>query len=236
MAASVSVVRNMGGLGGMAAREVTITGDSSYPSGGYAITANSCGLGSINDVFPVGSSSGYSPHWDQANSKLLLFGDTSAVQAITKAVTVATMTDNTDTTGFIDFTTSSLPAGAIVMGWKFVASAAFTGDTSAVVKVGVSGDLDRFSATTTGSVFGAGTVTSAPLATGAFKTASAQTPRITITSASDFTLVVSNATGAGTCTLYYVLPASASVGAAVECITSTDVSTIVTRALVLGTP
>jgi hypothetical protein len=128
----------------------------------------------------------------------------TAVATVTKAVTVATMTDNTNTTGYIDFATGAIPALSLVLGWKFVASGAFKGDTSAVVQVGIAGNLDLYSATTSGSVFAAATVGSVVKTTGVFFQLAAATPRITITTASDFTSIVTDATGAGTCTMFYI--------------------------------
>lgn len=123
------------------------------------------------------------------------------VQEATLTFTYDEMTDST-TTGTIDFATGAIPAGALILGWKAVASAGFTGDTSAVIQVGVSGDLDRFSAQTTGSVFAAGTVGSLAIAADAADGISAAvTPRVTITTAADFTSVDG---GAATVSIYYI--------------------------------
>lgn len=239
MAATVAITRRMGGVGGVACNTVTLTGDTSYPTGGYAITANSCGLGSITELIPVGSSSGYEPHWDQANSKLLLFADQSnALLSVSKAVTAATMTDNTDTTGFIDFATGALPVGATPVASQFVVTAGFTGDTTAVWKMGISGDLDRYSAVTTNSCLTAITTSSlVKNATAVQSTDAARTPRLTITGSADFTSIATAAAGAGTAFLYYLLPATSSTtGAAAEVANATNVSSVVTRAMVYGTP
>lgn len=111
-------------------------------------------------------------------------------------------TDNTNTTGYIDFTTA-LPAGAMVLGWKAVVSAGFTGDTTAVMQVGISGDVDKYSANTAQSCLAAGTVGSLALAadaaTGVF--AAAKTPRVTVTGGADFTSI---AAGSMVVTIYYI--------------------------------
>lgn len=239
MTVAVAVTRNMGGVGGMACRDITITGDSSYTTGGYSITANACGLGSISEVVPVGNSSGYMPAWDNTNAKLMLFADQSnALQAITKTVAVASMTDNTDTTGFIDFASNALPIGAAPIMAKFACSAGFAGDTTATWKLGISGDLDRYSALTTNSCFTAITTSAfVKVATAVQGTDAARTPRLTITGTADFTSIVSNAAGAGVATLYYLLPSAATTTSApAEVASGTDVSLVITRAIVFGTP
>lgn len=117
---------------------------------------------------------------------------------------VADMTDNLNTTGYIDFAAGSLPANALVLGTTVVTSAGFTGDTSAVIQVGVSGDLDRFSADVAKSVFAPGTVAFAPIAADVLDGYGAtQTPRVTITSATDFTAVKTADAGAAVVTIWY---------------------------------
>jgi hypothetical protein len=71
--------------------------------------------------------------------------------------------------------------------------------------VGISGTLDLYSATTTGSIYTTGTVGSVCATTGVYFQAAAATPRITVTSGSDFTRQVTAGTGRSTVTIYYVL-------------------------------
>lgn len=98
-------------------------------------------------------------------------------------------TDNTDATGYIDIATQ-LPAGAIPIAWKAVVATGFTGDTTAVIKVGVEGVLDRFSADTAQSVAAAATVGSACLAAGACDgIGAASTVRVTVTGGADFSSI-----------------------------------------------
>ncbi len=120
-----------------------------------------------------------------------------------QTLAVADMTDAT-TTGTIDFT-DALPVGAIVLGWKAVVSGAFAGDTSAVISVGITGDLDKYSANTAQSCFTTGTVGSLALAVDAVTGFSAEkTPRVTSTSGSDFSDVVTDAGGSMVVTIYYI--------------------------------
>ena len=113
-------------------------------------------------------------------------------------------------TNFTDVTTTGTldlddlnAAGTIILGWEVTTTVGFVGDTSATIQVGIAGDLDRFSADTAGSVFGAATVGSAPLAATMFDGIGAiTTNRVTVTAGSDFT-AVSNAVG--TITIYKIV-------------------------------
>jgi hypothetical protein len=99
-------------------------------------------------------------------------------------------TDGGSTSGHVDLTTA-LPAGALVIGWRATVATGFTGDTTAVIGVGVSGDTDRFSQDGTQSVLAAATVGSANPATadGGDGLNAAQTVRITVTGTADFTSI-----------------------------------------------
>jgi len=113
---------------------------------------------------------------------------------------IADFTDNGDATGYIDIDTD-LPANAIVVGWKSVISEGFTGDTTAVMQVGIAGDLDKYSGITTVSCLAAATVGALGNTDNALAT-TAQTPRVTVTGASDFGLITA---GAMVVSLYYFL-------------------------------
>jgi len=74
MAATVTSVFSGSILGAKQRVSVTtITGDSSYATGGYAITANQVGFSRITAVLAVGANTGYVPTWDATNSKLKVF-------------------------------------------------------------------------------------------------------------------------------------------------------------------
>jgi len=125
------------------------------------------------------------------------------LKTISLSCPIASFTDNTDTTGYIDFV-STLPVGAIVLGWKAVVTGGFTGDTSAVIKIGTAGSLDDLTTDTNKSVF-----TNATSVGGVPKTAKAYiaatyTPRVTVTGTADFTSIVTAANGAMVVSLYYI--------------------------------
>ena len=106
---------------------------------------------------------------------------------ITQSVAFGEFTD-VDTKGHIDLTTP-MPKGAIPLGCKFVVTTGFTGDTTAIVQAGVSGDTDRFTLNVDQSVLAAATVGSLPATDGADGMAAAQTIRVTVTGGADFTSI-----------------------------------------------
>lgn len=85
MAHSYSIVKK-GVAGNMRLNIVDITLDGSYAAGGYAITAASCGVGTIHHISPVMSTSGDTtkgllPVYDPATGKLRIYktGGTTTV-------------------------------------------------------------------------------------------------------------------------------------------------------------
>ncbi len=127
-------------------------------------------------------------------------GQPALKRLVSQTLGYASFTDNGDATGYVDFTSGTIPAGAIVVGWKAVVATGFTGDTTAVVEVGISGDTDAYSADTSESVLAGATVGSASLASSSF-VAAAATPRVTVTGGSDFGNI---SAGSMTLTVYYV--------------------------------
>ncbi len=112
-------------------------------------------------------------------------------------------TDGGSTSGYIDFDTD-LPAGAMPIGWRAVVTAGFASDTTAVMQVGISGDVDKYSANTAQSCLTAGTVGSMVLAADAWTAhATAKTPRVTVTGAADFTSIDA---GAMQVEIFYIEP------------------------------
>ena len=106
---------------------------------------------------------------------------------ITQSVAFGEFTD-VDTKGHIDLTTP-MPKGAIPLGCKFVVTTGFTGDTTAIVQAGVSGDTDRFTLNVDQSVLAVATVGSLPATDGADGMAAAQTIRVTVTGGADFSSI-----------------------------------------------
>ena len=117
---------------------------------------------------------------------------------VSQILDYASFTDNGDASGYIDLG-GAIPAGSIVTGWKAIVATGFTGDSTAVIEVGVSGDTDAFSADTAQSALVAGTVGSAAKEALAFVGADS-TPRVTVTGGSDFGNI---SAGSMTLTVYY---------------------------------
>ncbi len=138
---------------------------------------------------------GYTDHGSRET-----FLEPPKLKSISQIIAFGDFTDNADTTGYVDLSTQ-LPAGALAQGWKAVVATGFTGDTTAVIQVGVSGDLDRFSSVTDQSVLAAGTVGAGVAADAADGIAAAQSIRVTVTGAADFTSI---AAGSLTITVYYI--------------------------------
>jgi hypothetical protein len=68
-----------------------ITCDTSYPTGGYAITAANFGLKRLVHVDPDSiTSAGFGAAWDKTNSKLMLFTSNGAAPAALAQVPNAT--------------------------------------------------------------------------------------------------------------------------------------------------
>lgn len=112
------------------------------------------------------------------------------------------MTDGGGTSGTYSMDVN-LPAGALVLGWQANTTTGFTGDTTAVISVGVAGDADAFSADTAESVLAAGRVGSHSLAAAAGNSVGtdALDVLVTITGTADWGNV---AAGSTTVTVYYL--------------------------------
>ena len=119
---------------------------------------------------------------------------------LTETFDIDDFTDGTDDTGYADFT-NAIPANAIPLGWKAVVSTGFTGDTTAVVQVGSSSDVDMLSGAVP-SCLAAGTVgSSAPDDTAFDSIGTALTPRVTVAGQGDFGNITA---GEMTITIFYL--------------------------------
>ena len=126
-------------------------------------------------------------------------GDVATRKLASQTLDFGDFTDNGDDSGYIDFTSGTIPVSSMIVGWKAVVTTGFTGDTTAIVEVGIASDSDAYSEDTAQSVLAAATVGSAPKALEAF-VGSAATPRVTVTGAADFGNI---SAGSMTVTIYY---------------------------------
>lgn len=201
-----------------------VTLDSSYATGGESVTANGLGLDTITGIQSISCDDGWQLAFNAGTTKIQAF---ASIVGLTETVTRAACTDNTDATGYKDFA-NTVPAGMVIYGSRNACSVAWIGDTSCVWQAGVSGALSRYSADTAGSCFTAITTASlATAATGADGVAAAVTPRITFTSAADFTNV---SAGTSAITIFY----GSATGGLVECAVGTDMSAVVGKVFALG--
>jgi len=138
----------------------------------------------------------------KARVKFVKGGDKMRLVSYQQDVTVADFTDGGSTTGTLDLGIS-IPAGAVYAQSLITGLVGFAGDTSATLQIGDGTDVDRYS-TGTPSVFttaSAGIDAGVPSGTKFHSTA--KTPKLTITSNSDFGLVVTEGNGAMTVTLFW---------------------------------
>lgn len=119
---------------------------------------------------------------------------------IVQRVTRADFTDGGSTSGTLDLG-QLIPEGAQYRRTVLRDLTGFTGDTSATIQIGDGSDVDRYSASTP-SVFTTATAVDLGAPSGTLVHTAEKTPRITITSASDFTNV---AAGSFTVYMYYDL-------------------------------
>jgi len=148
-----------------------------------AVYVQDSGTFSLREGFKIGHVTSY-----RESGKAIVLVDTDpAFFVLSETVAIGDFTDGTDATGYIDLSTA-LPEGSLVLGWQADVKTGFTGDTSAAVQVGESGNVDRFSAVTANSCLTADVVGSPAAAVAANHgyLAAAVTPRVTITGASDF--------------------------------------------------
>lgn len=132
------------------------------------------------------------------NKKLRLNG--IEINKITATVGFAEFTDGTAAVGTYNLT-EFIPAGALYLGTAVTSVTGFTGDTSAAMTIGDGTDVDRYN-TSTVNVFATaagGIASGAP--SGALYHAAQVTPKITITTATDWTAVDG---GSVTIEMYYI--------------------------------
>jgi hypothetical protein len=108
------------------------------------------------------------------------------------------MTDSGGATGTINLA-RQIPAGSLVLGYGGTVHTGFTGDTTATLLVGVSGDANAFSFDATQSVLAAGNVGSNAVVDANNYRNAATTVLVTVTGGADFTSVA-----AGSLTLWVI--------------------------------
>jgi hypothetical protein len=117
-----------------------------------------------------------------ANTALVEFNTEDDVQVLSESIAFGDFTDNANATGYVDLATT-LPEGAIVQGAQVNVTTGFTGDTTAVMDVGIAGTLEKFISDL--NVLAADVEGEALLV----YLDAANTVRVTVTGAADFTSI-----------------------------------------------
>jgi len=125
------------------------------------------------------------------------------IGVLSETVPIASFTDGGGTSGTYQML-GSIPAGAILLGSKVGPIVGFAGDTTAVLIIGDGSDTDRYN-TGTVNVFTTQAVgVDCGVPSGLKLMATENRPTLTITSGSDFALVVTNGLGVVTVSIYYI--------------------------------
>jgi hypothetical protein len=162
--------------------EVSLTGVAITSAGAPVFIADD-GSYSLRAGLMVGRVARYV----SSGKAVVLFDTDSDLCCLSETVAKSGFTDGGSTSGYVDLATQ-IPAGSLILGCEYNVVGAASGDTSAVIQVGKSGSTAIFTADTAQSVFAAGLKGSAaPVATQ--YVGAAVTPRVTITSGSDFGLI-----------------------------------------------
>lgn len=131
-------------------------------------------------------------------------GRSSAIIGVlTETVAVSAFTDGGAAVGTYQMA-GSVPLGAVLLISKIAVPAGFAGDVSATITVGDGSDVDRYH-TGTPSVFAtAANGVECGIVSGSKLITTANRPTLTITTSSDFTLAVTNASGSVTVSISYL--------------------------------
>jgi hypothetical protein len=125
-----------------------------------------------------------------------------SLKVLEETLLAADFTDGGGTSGTKDFT-NALPKGALVVGGRVKVVAGFAGDTSAAMTVGDGTDADRYNASTIDIFTTAADGIDLGLPSGVRFHDAAKTPKVTVTSGSNFTLVLAGG-GSITVAIYYI--------------------------------
>jgi len=126
---------------------------------------------------------------------------TGSLVKLTETVAYDAFTDGGAAVGTYDLTVGTIPAGATFLYSAVTAVTGFAGDTSAVLTIGDGTDVDRYNTSTINVFATAANGVAAGAPSGTVYHAAEKTPKLTVTTASDFTSV---SAGSVTVELYYL--------------------------------
>ena len=124
------------------------------------------------------------------------------VEVLSETHTADSFTDGGSTVGTKTMT-GRIPAGAVILGTKVLVPAGFAGDTSAALTIGDGSDVDRYNTSTVDIFTTAAAGVQSGVPSGNKLQTTAVQPVLTVTSAADFTAVVSGG-GSVTVEIYYI--------------------------------
>lgn len=138
-------------------------------------------------------------------------GPSQMVECISQRIRIGDFTDDAGTAGHLDLK-HKLPKGAIVLGWAAKIITGFIGDTTALMSVGISGELDVYTGLATDPSCVLPAAGGTPVIIGAHSSSdgtdgintvsgSEVTLRVNIIGASNFTLIT---TGEADIYVYYI--------------------------------
>jgi hypothetical protein len=122
------------------------------------------------------------------------------IKKITATVARAAFTDGGAAIGTYSLT-EVIPVGAVYLATAVTSVTGFAGDTSAVMTIGDGTDVDRYNTSTINVFATAANGIASGIPSGALYHAAQITPKLTVTSAADFTAV---SAGSVTIELYYL--------------------------------
>jgi len=125
-----------------------------------------------------------------------------AIEALTETILASAFTDGGAAVGTKTMT-GWLPVGAVVLGTKVLVPAGFAGDTSAALTIGDGSDVDRYNTGTVDLFTTAAAGVQSGVPSGVKLQTTAVRPVLTVTSATDITLVIAEA-GSVTVSIYYI--------------------------------
>jgi hypothetical protein len=124
------------------------------------------------------------------------------VETLTETHLASSFTDGGSTSGTKQFT-AAVPLGAILLGSKTLVNAGFAGDVSAALIIGDGSDTDRYNTSTINVFTTAAAGVESGVPSGNKLLTAANKPTLTVTSSTDFTLVLTGG-GSITVSLFYI--------------------------------
>ncbi len=151
----------------------------------------------------TGANRGVFENVDAAFSDPATGRSNAVIGVLSETVGVAQFTDGGSAVGTYQMA-GSLPVGAIVLGTKVLVPGAFAGNTSAALTIGDGSDVDRYNTGTIDLFTAAAAGVQSGVPSGLQLVVTENRPTLTVTGNSDFTLIVTDAGGSVSVSIYYM--------------------------------